>query len=243
MTTATSPVEYQHGGKTFEGILAIDGARTGPRPAVLISHAWAGRSPVEESYARRLAGLGYAGFALDLYGKGVLGATTAECQALMSPLASNRPHLQERLLHVIDVVRSLPEVDASRVAIMGFCFGGLCALDVARTGADVRGAASFHGLFGAPENTRGRKIRAKVIAFHGYDDPMVKPADVVALGNELTDAGADWQIHAYGGVMHAFTNPQANDPALGTVYDKRAADRSWAAMTHFLEECMAPDPS
>lgn len=239
MAVETRAIDYAHEGKTFEGLLAIDGAGTGKRPAVLISHAWAGRSPGEEAYARDIAALGYRGFALDLYGKGVFGKTNEECQALMTPLTSNRPLLQERLLNVIEVVKALPEVDASRIAIIGFCFGGLCALDVARTGADIRGAASFHGLFSAPGNTKGRKIKAKVIAFHGYDDPMVKPEEIVALGNELTEAGADWQIHAYGGVMHAFMNPLANDPAFGTVYNKRAADRAWKAMTLFLEECFA----
>lgn len=239
MAVETRVVGYSHGGKAYEGLLALDGAKPGRRPAVLISHAWAGRSAGEEDYAKEIAALGYAGFALDLYGKGVLGKTNEECQALMTPLASNRPHLQERLLHVIDVVKALPEVDASRVAIIGFCFGGLCALDVARTGADIRGAASFHGLFGAPGNTKGRKIKSKVIAFHGYDDPMVKPEEIVALGNELTEAGADWQIHAYGGVMHAFMNPLANDPAFGTVYNKRAADRAWESLRLFLAECFA----
>ncbi len=237
MTVKTRPVGYMHDGKAFEGLLAVDDSASVKRPVVLISHAWAGRGPVEEGYARRLAELGYAGFALDLYGKGVFGKTTQECQALMSPLAGNRPFLQERLLHIVDVVRTLPEVDASRIAVMGFCFGGLCALDVARTGADIRGVAAFHGLFGAPGNTKGRKIKAKVIAFHGWDDPMVKPDDVKALGQELTDASADWQIHAYGGVMHAFTNPHANDPAFGTVYNKRAADRAWESFMLFLEEC------
>jgi dienelactone hydrolase len=237
MAVRKRAVGYAADGLECEGLLAHDDAKSGRRPVVLISHAWAGRGPVEESYAVKIAELGYAGFALDLYGKGVFGKTTEECQALMTPLASNRPRLQARLLHVIDVVKALPEADASRIAIMGFCFGGLCALDVARTGADIRGAASFHGLFGAPGNTKGRKIKAKVIAFHGYDDPMVKPQDVVALGNELSEAGADWQIHAYGGVLHAFTNPEANDRAFGTVYDKRAADRAWAAFAGFLAEC------
>jgi dienelactone hydrolase len=237
MPIKTRAVEYQHGGKTYEGLLAVDDAKSGKRPAVLVSHAWAGRGPVEESYARRIADLGYAGFALDLYGKGVFGKTTEECQKLMTPLAQNRPHLQERLLNVVDVVKALPEVDAAKIVVMGFCFGGLCALDVARTGADVKGVASFHGLFGPPGNTTGNKIKAKVIAFHGWDDPMVKPDDVKALGAELTEAGADWRICAYGGVMHAFTNPGANDPAFGTVYNKRAADRSWATMKGFLEEC------
>ena len=232
-------IDYDREGKIFEGLLAVENRSAGKRPAVVISHAWAGRGPVEEGYARRIASLGYAGFALDLYGKGVFGRTTQECQALMTPLASDRPLLQARLLHVVDVVRGLPEVDAAKIVVMGFCFGGLCALDVARTGADIKGAASFHGLFAAPGNTKGTMIKAKVIAFHGWDDPMVKPDDVKAFGAEMTDAGADWQLHAYGGVMHAFTNPEANDPSFGTVYDKRAADRAWASFVHFLGECFA----
>ena len=236
MAIKTRGVDYSFEGAAFEGLLAVDADKPGKRPAVLISHAWAGRGPVEEGYARRLAELGYAGFALDLYGKGKFGKTVEECQALMNPLAGDRPRLQARLLNVVEVVRKLPEVDPARIGVMGFCFGGLCALDVARTGADVRGAASFHGLFNPPGNTKGRRIKAKVIAFHGWDDPMVPPD---ALGKELTEAGADWQIHAYGGVMHAFTNPEANDRAFGTVYDKRAADRSWAALVDFLAECFA----
>lgn len=232
-------IDYDREGKIFEGLLAVDDRSPGKRPAVVISHAWAGRGPVEEGYARRIASLGYAGFALDLYGKGVFGRTTQECQALMTPLASDRPLLQARLLHVVDVVRGLPEVDAAKIVVMGFCFGGLSALDVARTGADIKGAASFHGLFAAPSNTKGKMIKAKVIAFHGWDDPMVKPDDVKAFGAEMTEAGADWQLHAYGGVMHAFTNPEANDPSFGTVYDKRAADRAWASFVHFLGECFA----
>lgn len=237
MAIRTAPVGYSHDGKQYEGLLAFDSAKSGRRPAVLISHAWAGRGPVEEDYATRIAELGYAGFALDLYGKGVFGKTTAECQALMSPLAGDRPLLQARLLNAVEVVRKLPEVDASKIVVMGFCFGGLCALDVARTGADVKGVASFHGLFGAPGNTKGKKIKAKVVAYHGWDDPMVKPDAVKAFGEEMTAAGADWQIHAYGGVMHAFTNPEANDPSFGTVYNKRAADRSWESFKLFLAEC------
>lgn len=237
MAISLRPIDYSHEGNKFEGMLAVDNARAGKRPAVLISHAWAGRGPVEEGYAKRLAELGLAGFALDLYGKGVFGETREECQALMHPLASNRPLLQARMLNAVDVVRKLPEVDAAKVAVMGFCFGGLCALDVARTGADVKGVASFHGLFTAPGNTKGKKIKAKVVAYHGWDDPMVKPDAVKAFGEEMTEAGADWQLHAYGGVMHAFTNPEANDPSFGTVYNKRAADRSWESFKLFLAEC------
>lgn len=237
MTTRTRPVDYSYGGKAYEGLLAVDDASSGKRPTVLLSHAWAGRGPVEETYARRLAELGYAGFALDLYGKGVFGRTAAECQALMTPFAQNRPHLQDRLLQVVEVVKNLPEVDPSKIAVMGFCFGGLCALDVARAGADVMGVASFHGLFGPPGDAKGNKIKAKIIAFHGWDDPMVKPDDVTALGRELTEAGADWQIHAFGHVRHGFTNPNADKIGLDAVrYNALAAERSWTSFISLLEE-------
>lgn len=236
MPIHTRAVAYSYGGKEYEGLLSTT-EPTARRPGVLIAHAWAGRTPNENAFAVRLAEAGYVGLALDLYGKGVVGKSTGECQALMTPFVSDRPMLQARLAHCLEVARAQPEIDPTRIVIMGFCFGGLCALDLARTGADIAGAASFHGLFGAPGNTAGKKISAKVIAFHGYDDPMVPPADVIALGKELTEAGADWQIHAYGGVMHAFTNPDANDPAFGTVFDARAAARSWSSFLGFLEEC------
>ena len=239
MGIETRFVEYEHDGTLLEGMLAVDTSITGPRPAVLIGHAWAGRTDYENDMAIRLAELGYAAFALDLYGKGVTGSSTEENQALMTPFMEDREKLQARLHHVVDVVKGLAEVDATRVAAMGLCFGGLCVLDMARSGADVKGVASFHGLFGAPANTAGNKITAKVVAFHGYDDPMATPEDMVALASELTNAGADWQIHAYGGVMHAFTNPNANDPGFGTVYNAVAAQRSWKAFTDFLSECFA----
>ena len=239
MAVKTRAVEYQHEGKTLEGMLAFDDAQKGARPAVIISHAWAGRSDFEIEVAKRLAGYGYAGFALDLYGKGVLGNSVEENQKLMTPFVENRKLLRSRLLHIVDVVKGLPEVDKSRVAAIGYCFGGLCVLDIARAGADIQGVASFHGLFTPPGDTKGNKIKAKVVAYHGWDDPMVPPEDVVALGKELTEGGSDWQIHAYGGVLHAFTNPQANDPALGAKYDKKAADRSWTSLVEFLAECFA----
>jgi dienelactone hydrolase len=112
-------------------------------------------------------------------------------------------------------------------------------LDLARTGADLAGVVSFHGLFKPPGNTAGVKIRARVLALHGHDDPMVPPEDVLALEKELTEAGADWQIHVYGNTVHAFTNPQANDPAFGTVYNAVADRRSWTALQNFLSETLA----
>ena len=239
MRIASRPLEYDHGDAALQGYFALDATGFGPRPCVLVSHAWAGCTEFEHRWADRLAGLGYCGFAIDNYGKGKVGRSVAENQALMTPLVADRPKLQARLLAAVDAAKTQPEVDPTRIAAIGFCFGGLCVLDLARTGADIRGVASFHGLFTPPGNTKGNRIKAKVACFHGFDDPMVPHEAVIDLGKELNEGGADWQIHAYGGVMHAFTNPEANDPSFGTVWDRRAADRSWASLQGFLRECFA----
>ncbi|MEE9356744.1 MAG: dienelactone hydrolase family protein, partial [Methylococcaceae bacterium] len=133
-------------------------------------------------------------------------------------------------------VKLLPWVDDKKIAALGFCFGGLCVLDLARSGADIKGVISFHGLLSAPDNTEGNAIAAKVLALHGYDDPMSSSEQVAALQKELTKSGADWQFHSYGNTMHAFTNPIANDPDFGTVYQSDADRRSWLTMKNFLEE-------
>ena len=219
--------------------MAWDDAASGERPGVMIAHAWAGRGEFECRKARDLAAMGYVGFALDLYGKGVLGSSPEENAGLMQPFLDNRAKLQRRMTQALELTRSQEPVDASRVAAMGFCFGGLCVLDLARTGADLRGVVSFHGLFHPAPNISGRKIRAKVLALHGWDDPMAMPDQVAALGRELTAAGADWQIHAYGRTTHAFTNPAANNPAAGTVYSASADRRSWQALRNFLSETLA----
>lgn len=236
MAIQTRSVEYVVEGKTFEGVLAWDDRQTGRRPAVAVAHAWAGRSPFEEEKAKRLAGLGYVGFAMDVYGKGVLGKSKEENAALMTPLVQDRALLQRRLQAAIHTLAAQPEVDAGRIAAIGFCFGGLSVLDLARIGAPVKGVVSFHGLFTPPGNTAGNRITAKVLALHGWDDPMAKPESVIAFAKEMTEAGADWQLHAYGHTMHAFTNPQANDPSFGTVYNAVADARSWRAMVDFLRE-------
>ena len=239
MTIRTRLVEYQHENLTLEGLLAWDDAVGTPGPAVAVSHTWAGRSPFEEEKAIALARQGYVGFAIDMYGKGVLGTTPEENTALMTPLMEDRALLQARIGKAVDVLRQQAEVDAARVAVIGFCFGGLCVLDLARSGSDVSGVASFHGLFGAPANTRGNRISARVLCLHGYDDPMAQPPAMLELAAELTAAGADWQIHAYGNTMHAFTNPAANNPGMGTVYSPAADRRSSAALADFLQELFA----
>jgi len=239
MTIQTRKIAYQHAGLTYEGLLAWDDAASGPRPGVAVAHTWAGRSEFEEGKAIELAGKGYVGFALDMFGKGVRGEGAEQCQGLIAPLLADRALLQDLVNLAVGVMTEQAEVDSSRVAAMGYCFGGLTVLDLGRTGADVRGVVSLHGLFNAPDNTAGTKITAKVLCLHGYDDPMATPDDLQALAQELTAAGADWQVHAYGNTMHAFTNPQANDPGFGAVYSAAADHRSSRALDNFLEEVLA----
>ena len=216
--------------------MAWDTGATGSRPGVLVAHAWRGRGEHEEAKARQLAELGYVGFALDLYGKGVRGGSVEENRRLMQPYMDDRALLQGRMALALRVAREQPEVEERRLAAIGFCFGGLCVLDLARSGAEVEGVVSFHGLFTPPGNTHGNRIRAKVLILHGWDDPMARPEALLALGNELTAMQADWQIHAYGNAMHAFTNPAANDPEFGTVYQADADRRSWESTRAFLAE-------
>ncbi len=230
-------IEYRDGATVLEGFFCHDDARPGPLPAVLINHAWSGRDEFVERKARRLAWHGYAAFALDMYGQGKRGETTEQCQALMTPLVQDRKLLLRRITTGLETLRALPQVDARRVAAMGFCFGGLCVLDLARSGADVRGVVSFHGLL-KPSGLPAAQVRAKVLALHGYDDPMAPPEDVLAFAKEFTAAGADWQLHAFGHTLHAFTHPQANDREHGMLYDEAADRRSWHALAQFLEEVL-----
>ena len=236
MAIQTRQVEYRDHTIELEAYMAYDDASSDRRPGVLISHAWAGRGEFEENKAEMLAELGYVGFALDLYGKGVQGSNPEQNQALMQPLLDDRAVLQRRMQLALEVCRKQKEVDGERVAAMGFCFGGLCVLDLARTGADILGAASFHGLFSSPGNTGDNKISAKVLVMHGWDDPMATPDQVLSLADELSTMGADWQIHAYGNTQHAFSNPAADDPDMGTVYNADADRRSWQSLQLFLAE-------
>jgi dienelactone hydrolase len=218
-----------------EGYVAVP-AGDGPFPAVLIGHNWAGQTAADNGVADRLAALGYVGIAIDVYGQGTRGDPMGDNGALMGPWMADRAGLQRRLLASVAAALAHPAVDGGRVAFIGYCFGGLCALDVARSGTDkVKAVVSFHGVY-APSGLAAGPIGAKVLVLHGWDDPMAPPDATVALGHELSAAGADWQIHAYGGTMHAFTAPGANNPAGGVQYNPDADRRSWQAMTNFLAE-------
>lgn len=232
--------DYLDGDNTCEAYVATP-AGPGRHPAVLVAHQWSGQSDHERATADKMAALGYVGIAIDVYGKGNRGAPEAtDHSALMMPWAGNRAALRQRLMAAVEFAKAHEAVDSSRIAIMGYCFGGLCALDVARTGTtDVKGAVSIHGVFGAPDIGPQADISTKVLILHGWDDPMARPDSVLNLATELTAAKADWQLHAYGHTMHAFTAKEANMPERGMQYNADADRRSWVATLAFFEEVFA----
>ena len=222
-------------GESLEGVL-VGRRDSEARPTVILIPTVMGVSDLEIGFGRQLVELGYNAFVADLFGKQFHGAPRDTMFGEMGRLRGDRAALRKRLLAVLEQVQGLDEVEGDSIVVAGYCFGGQCALDLARSGAEIAAAVSFHGLFdppGLPEE----KIKAKVVAFHGWDDPMVPPEAVVALGQELTRAGSDWQIHAYGHVAHGFTNPSASDLQIdGVRYNALAAERSWTSFINLLEE-------
>lgn len=236
----TQLIHYAHEEQELEGYLAHRSDAQPGLPVVMVVHAWGGLDDFARRKAEALASLGYIGFAIDLYGKGRRGGSPQENRALMTPLMENRALLRDRLGAAVNEARQLPIADPQRLAAIGFCFGGLAALDMARAGFHgVRGVVAFHGLLSAPEIGAVAPMATKVLALHGYDDPLATPDQVLAFANEMTAADADWQLHMYGGTAHAFTNPAAAAPDDGLQYDPVAEERSWASMRLFLEEIFA----
>lgn len=235
-----SYLDYRDGETVCEAYVAHDGPPGEKRPAVLVAHQWSGQQPPEREVAERLAALGYVGIAIDVYGKGNRGDRTGDNSHLMGPFMADRAALRARLIAAVEAARQHEAVDPTRIAVIGYCFGGLCALDVARANAPgVRGVVSLHGIFAAPNLGPQAEIEPSVLVLHGWDDPLAPPSDVLMLAEELTAAKADWQLHAYGHAMHSFTNPNAQSPERGMAYDAKAAARSWASVEAFLAELLA----
>lgn len=233
----TELIEYHDGETQLEAYVAWDDSIAGPRPGVLVAHDWTGRRGFATDKADEMAALGYVGFALDMYGKGVFGSDgdVEGNSALMGPLAGDRTALRARMTSALEKLQGLDVVDSLKIGAMGYCFGGMCVLELARAGADVGGVISIHGIF-TPGDVPNNAITARVLCLHGQDDPMVPPEQVLDFENEMSAAGADWQMHAYGGTMHAFTNPDANDPGFGAVYNPVADRRATQSIRNFWEE-------
>lgn len=233
----TEVLPYHEGDEAFDAVIARP-AGHGPHPAVLVCHAWGGRDALMEARASRLAELGYIGAAIDVYGVGKRGVDVASSEALMMPLVADPPRLRRRLAAAFTAVRALDGVDSDRMGAIGFCFGGMCSILTARMGLPLRGVVSFHGLL-KTDATLNERVTARILVLHGQDDPLAPPADVGAFTETMRRIGAEWQLHAYPGVVHAFTNPNANDPARGLRYDADADRRSWHEMAAFFAEVFA----
>ncbi len=232
--------KYSHAELSCEGVIARLSSAIQPTPVVVICPAWHGRDLFAQEQAERIARLGYLGFAADIYGNHATATAHDACAALMNPLMQDRALLRERLRATIAAAQRIPGADGKRIVVIGFCFGGLCALDCARAGFEgVVGVASFHALLTPPNLAPQRPMTARVLAMQGYDDPMATPDAMSCLAKELTAAGAHWEIDAYGKTMHAFTNPQANDPTAGKQFDATANARSFTRLESFLAECFA----
>jgi dienelactone hydrolase len=234
MTLSKTTLTYSDN-NTYHGLFVNNSAK--PTSAtILIVHTWNGRGQFVEDIAEKLAALGYNAFAVDMYGDGIYEKHPTKCEALMKPLVQDRAELQKRINLALDFVKTLEQVDAQKIIAIGYCFGGLCVLDLARSNADLLGVVSFHGLLHAPQNP-STGIKAKVLVLHGHDDPMVPVSQVNALKNELTELKADWQLHAYGATVHAFTNKQAK--LAGTAeYNASSDKRSWQSMLNFFDELL-----
>ena len=235
MPITTKPVEYKDGKTTCVGLMAWDEDRVDARPCVLVNHAWGGRDGFADDKAIEMAAMGYVGFALDNYGGGETPDSVEGKQALMNPLVEDRAKLLKRLKAGYKAAADMDVVDASAMAAMGFCFGGLCTLDMARGGMDLQAAISFHGLLGGHELPK-KKTGASILIAHGWDDPMAPPEDVNAVMDDLAGRGADVQLLAFSNTTHAFMVPGTDNPDMGLKYNELSATRAWMQCLELLDE-------
>lgn len=221
-------------GGTFESLAVFDNAASGSRPGILLFPNVLGTKEADFAYAEKVAARGYTVLVTDLYGQGKRTARTdPDMGRYMAELNADRALLRDRLAAAHALLKSLDEVDEARTAAIGFCFGGKCVLDLARSGADMAGGVSFHGVYDAPPFPNAA-ITARLLICHGWEDPIAPPQATVALAEELTQSGCDWQIHAYGHTGHAFTDQAVNMPEKGLAYSAEADRRSFRSMRDFL---------
>ena len=233
----TKTIDYKQGDATLEGFLAYDDAISGPRPGVLVVHQWMGLTDYEKHRAEMLAQLGYVAFCADIYGKGIRPKDAREAGGQAGKYKSDRALLRARVNAGLDELLKQPQVDPNQVAAIGYCFGGTTVIELALSGANVKGVVSFHGGLDAPNPADAKNIKCKVLALAGADDPFQKPEDLAAFEQEMRNAKVDWQITFYGGAVHSFTQPMAgNDNSKGAAYNEKADKRSWQAMKDFFAE-------
>lgn len=229
------PLEYKSGDVLCEGWQAYDDAVTGKRPGVLIVHQWTGISDHEKEAARKLAALGYNVLVADIYGKGIRPQPPAAGKEA-GKYKGNRVLLRARANAALEVLASDARTDTSKLAATGYCFGGTTVIELARSGAKVKGVVSFHGGLDSTTPADGRNIQAKVLALHGADDPFVAAKDIAAFEAEMKASGVDYKLINYPGAVHSFTHKAAgNDNSKGAAYNADADRDSWLQTEQFLK--------
>jgi dienelactone hydrolase len=231
----TQTLEYREGDKLLRGFLAWDNSRSKPQPGILVFHENSGLTDHERERATRLAELGYVSLACDMFGERPIAASEAERRAAFEEFRTKR--LLPRALAGFDALSARPQVDRKRLAAIGFCLGGMVALELARSGADLKGVVSFHGGLATTHHAAAGQVKAKVLVCHGALDPFTTLEHVTAFANEMHAAAVDFQVVLYGGAMHGFTNPAADRLGRpGIAYHAPSDVRSWAAMRQFFAE-------
>jgi dienelactone hydrolase len=234
----TETVEYSDGETVLKGHLFYDDSLEGKRPGVIVVHEWWGLNDYAKKRAEMLAELGYVAFAVDMYGDDKVTSHAPDAQGWMQQITSNVDAWRARALAGLDVLKSNERVDTDKLAAIGYCFGGATVMQMAYADADLDAVVSFHGSL--PPAPEGAEIKSSILAAHGAADSFVPPEKVNAFEQSLDALGADWQLVAYGGARHAFTNPGAGEYGMDThKYDPNADRRSWALMQSFLDEAFS----
>jgi dienelactone hydrolase len=236
-TITVRSVVYQIDGEPYESRLVYDADAPSPRPGLLMAPNWMGVGEGAEIIARAVAEKGYVVLLADLYGQTLRPGNGDEAGAAMMPLKNDRALLRKRMQAALDQLLGQAGVslDETRIATFGFCFGGCCALELARSGANLKAAISFHGTLDTPDPADARNIKGSVLVLHGASDPLVPREQLPAFEDEMNAAGVDWQLHSYGGAVHSFTDPHANVPGK-MMYDARVAKRAFKSMHDLLSE-------
>lgn len=230
-------VEYMEGNAVLQGYAVYDDAITGQRPGILIVHQWMGLTDYEKMRAEMLAKLGYSVLCADIYGKGIRAKDGGEAGKLAGKYRSDRKLLRKRVQAGLKALKKMKQTDPKNTAVIGYCFGGTTALELARSGADVKGAVSFHGTLDTPMPAEKGRIKAKVLVLHGADDKNISGGELQTFMNEMRNVKADWHLTLYGNAVHGFTQPDAGgNTASNFAYDEKADKRSWAEMKDFFTE-------
>ena len=233
----TESIEYQDGNVTLRGFVAFDDQTNEKRPGILVMPEAFGLGAHAKDRALRLAALGYVALAGDPYGNGLEVNDLQEAIKHAGALREDPAKFRQRARVALDKLAALPQVDASRLAMIGYCMGGTFSLELARDGAPLKGVVSFHGGLETQRPAAAGQVKAKVLVCTGADDPFVPAAQVNAFAEEMTKAEADWQVISYGGTVHSFTNPAADSVGVpGISYNQSADERSWKAMRTFFAE-------